>query len=121
MDQQFFRGRSASNPSTNARARRRGSTRLNCPATRPISSSNNPAHRPGSTLWPAATARSSRVHTTRDDHGGGRSTSSTATPKITNYCWSIRPTGRGSVVSSAEGWQEGEETDLRAHAWGLKQ
>ena len=39
--QQFFRGRSASSPSTNARARRRGSTRANRgPTIRAISSSN---------------------------------------------------------------------------------
>jgi hypothetical protein len=73
IDQQFFLGRSASNPRTNARARRRGSTRPNRPAIRPISSSNISGHRAGSTLASAATARSSRVHTTRDDHRGGRS------------------------------------------------
>jgi hypothetical protein len=68
IDQQFFRGKSANNPSTNARTRRRGSTRPNRPATHPRSSSNIACHRPGSTLWPAATARSSEVDTTGDDH-----------------------------------------------------
>jgi hypothetical protein len=55
--QQFLRGRSASSPSTNALARRLGSTLGNRPATRPITSSNNSCHRAGSTsrLWPAAT------------------------------------------------------------------
>jgi hypothetical protein len=55
--QQFLRGRSASSPSTNALARRLGSTLGNQPATRPITSSNNSCHRAGSTsrLWPAAT------------------------------------------------------------------
>ena len=77
-------GRSASNPSMKARARRRGSTRANRPATRPISSSSIPCHRAGSTLWPAATARLSRVGTTRDDHRSGRSASSTPHHKITN-------------------------------------
>jgi hypothetical protein len=79
IDQQFFLGKSDSNPSTNARARRRGSTRVNRPAIRPISSSNISGHRAGSTLASAATARSSRVRTTRDDHSGGRSTSTTLT------------------------------------------
>ncbi len=73
IDQQFFLGRSDSNRSTNARARRRGSTRPNRPAIRLISSSNISGHRAGSTLASAATARSSRVHATRDDHRGGRS------------------------------------------------
>jgi hypothetical protein len=55
--QQFLPGRSASSPSTNALARRLGSTLGNRPATRPITSSNNSCHRAGSTsrLWPAAT------------------------------------------------------------------
>jgi hypothetical protein len=55
--QQFFLGRSASSPSTNARAWRRGSTRGNRPATRPSSSSSPACHLAGSTstLWPAAT------------------------------------------------------------------
>lgn len=56
---------SASRPSTNARARRRGSTRRNRAPARVISSSNIPSQRPGPTLWPAATARSSRVVTNR--------------------------------------------------------
>jgi hypothetical protein len=44
-----------------------GTLPANRPATRPISSSNNSCHRAGSTLSPAATARPSRVDTTRDD------------------------------------------------------
>jgi hypothetical protein len=44
IDQQFFRGRPDSNPSTNARARRLGSTRPNRPAIRPISSSKISGH-----------------------------------------------------------------------------
>jgi hypothetical protein len=84
-------GRSVGNPSTNARAHRLGSTRPDRPAIRPISSSNISGHRAGSTLASAATARSSRVHTTRDDHCGGRSASSTSHRKITIYCWSVKP------------------------------
>jgi hypothetical protein len=53
--QQFFLGRSASSPSTNARACRRGSTRANRPATRPSSSSSPACQLAGVTLWPAAT------------------------------------------------------------------
>jgi hypothetical protein len=55
--QQFLRGRSARSPSTNALARRRGSTRPNRPATRPSNSSSPACQRAGSTsrLWPAAT------------------------------------------------------------------
>ena len=55
--QQFLRGRSESSPSTNARARQRGSTRPNRPATRPSSSSRPSCQQAGSTstLWPAAT------------------------------------------------------------------
>jgi hypothetical protein len=49
------------------RARRRGSTRANRPAIRPISSSNSTSQRATSRLCPAATARSSRVVTNRDD------------------------------------------------------
>jgi hypothetical protein len=54
--QQFLRRSPANNPSISARARRRGSTRANRPAIRPINSSNCSRHRPGSTLSPAATA-----------------------------------------------------------------
>ena len=54
--QQFFRGRSASSPSTNPRTRRRVSTRGNRPAIRSSSLSVSASHRPGPTLWPAATA-----------------------------------------------------------------
>ncbi len=36
-------------------------------AARSISSSSKPSHRPGPTLWPAATARSSCVVTNQDD------------------------------------------------------
>jgi hypothetical protein len=66
--QQFFRGRSASSPSTNARAWRLGSTRGNRRATRPITSSNSSCHRAGSTStpWPAATVWSSAVSTAPD-------------------------------------------------------
>jgi hypothetical protein len=53
--QQFLRGRSASSPSTNARACRRGSTLAKRPATRPSSSSSPACHLAGVTLWPAAT------------------------------------------------------------------
>jgi hypothetical protein len=53
--QQFLRGRSASSPSTNARARRRGSTLANRRATRPSSSSSLACQLAGVTLWPAAT------------------------------------------------------------------
>lgn len=66
--QQFFRGRSDIRPSTNNRARRRGSTRANRPATRPIRSSNINCQRSMSTLWLAATSRSRSVHTTDHDH-----------------------------------------------------
>lgn len=48
--QQFLRGSSDSSPSTNARARRRGSTRANRPAIRPIRTSNVSCQRAGSTL-----------------------------------------------------------------------
>src|SRR5215470_4155554 len=64
--QQFLRRSPDSNPSTNARARRRGSTRANRPATRPINSSNCSRHRAGSTLSPAATAGMSCVVTNHD-------------------------------------------------------
>ena len=64
--QQFLLGRSASSPSTNARACRHGSTHQNRPATRPSSSSSPVCHRAGSTStpWPAATVRSLVVRTT---------------------------------------------------------
>jgi hypothetical protein len=58
---------SASSPSTNARARRRGSTRPNRAPARVISSSSTPTQRPESTLRPAATRRSIPVVTNRDD------------------------------------------------------
>jgi|SRR5579875_1266883 len=58
----------ASNPSMNPRAARRGSTRPNRPAIKNISSLNNTRHWAGSTLWLAATASSSGVHTTPHDH-----------------------------------------------------
>jgi hypothetical protein len=48
--QQFLRGRSDSNPSTNCLARRRGSTRANRPAIRLIRPSNASCQRAGSTL-----------------------------------------------------------------------
>lgn len=51
-----------------ARAVARGSTRRNRPAIRAMAWSNNARHRIGSTLWLTATARSSGVHTTPDDH-----------------------------------------------------
>ena len=56
IDQQFFRGRSASNPRTNPRTRRRVSTRGNREAIRSNSPAVSASHRPASTLWPAATA-----------------------------------------------------------------
>jgi hypothetical protein len=68
MVQQFLRGSSANSPSTNARARRRGSTLRKPGPIRIISSSSMPSHRPASTLVAAATSRSSRVATNRDDH-----------------------------------------------------
>jgi hypothetical protein len=55
-------------PTTNPRTRRRGSTLPNCEPISPISSSEHPSHRPGSTLWPAATVRSLSVLTNRPDH-----------------------------------------------------
>ncbi|MFF8381932.1 hypothetical protein ACF07V_38235 [Streptomyces sp. NPDC015661] len=54
-----FAGRSDSSPSPKPRTRRRGSTRPNRPAIRPIRTSNVSCRRAGSTLRPAATARSS--------------------------------------------------------------
>jgi hypothetical protein len=60
-------GSSASNPATNARTRRRGSTRANRPAIRPSSSLNLTCQWAGSTLSPAATAGSFGVDTTPDD------------------------------------------------------
>ena len=48
--QQFLRGRSDNSPSTNSRARRRGSTRVNRPAMRPIRASNMSCQRAGSML-----------------------------------------------------------------------
>src|SRR6516225_2273024 len=65
--QQFTRGHSASTPSANAPARRRGSALRKRDPSRVISSSNIPSHRPGFTLGPAAARRSSRVVTNRDD------------------------------------------------------
>lgn len=50
MVQQFLRGRSDSSPSTNCRARNRGSTRVNRPAIRLIRPSNASCQRAGSTL-----------------------------------------------------------------------
>ena len=88
MVHQFLRGSSASSPRTNARALRRGSTLQKRPPTRTISSSSIPGHRSGSTLWPAASRRSSPVVTNRDDQTVAAPVSSTDTPKITNYGWS---------------------------------
>ncbi|TDU80598.1 polyprenyl synthetase [Streptomyces sp. KS 21] len=48
--EQFLRGSSDGNPSTNAHVRRRGSTRTNRPAIRPIRTSNVSCQRPGSML-----------------------------------------------------------------------
>lgn len=48
--QQFLRGRSDSRPSTNRRARNRGSTRANRPAIRPMATSNAFRQRTGSML-----------------------------------------------------------------------
>ena len=56
MVQQFLRRSPDGNRGTNARARRRGSTRANRPAIRPISSSNCSRRRTWSALSPAATA-----------------------------------------------------------------
>src|SRR6266498_5044185 len=90
MLQQFARGRPASRPSTNARARRRGSTLRKRAPIRSISSSSMPSQRPGSTLWPAATARSSRFVTNRDDQTVAVSHPAPTRRKITIYCWSTR-------------------------------
>jgi hypothetical protein len=62
---------------------RRGSTRANRPATRNISSSNSSRQLAGSTLWPAATAPSSGVHTTPHDHAVA-APFTPVTSKITN-------------------------------------
>src|SRR6266498_2034552 len=91
MLQQFARGRPASRPSTNARARRRGSTLRKRAPIRSISSSSMPSQRPGSTLWPAATARSSRFVTNRDDQTVAVSHPAPTRRKITIYCWSTKP------------------------------
>ncbi|SPF06949.1 hypothetical protein SMA5143A_7793 [Streptomyces sp. MA5143a] len=56
IDQQFLRGRSDSSPHTKSLTRRRGSTRANRPAIRPIRTSNASCQQAGSTLWPTATA-----------------------------------------------------------------
>lgn len=53
-----------SSPSRQARAVSHGSTRPNRPAIRAMTWSNIARRRAGSTPWPAATARSSGVHTT---------------------------------------------------------
>src|SRR4051812_44322303 len=66
--QQFLRGRSASNASTNPRTRPRSSIRPNRAATR-SSSSSTPVDQPaGPTLARATTARPSDVHTPDDGH-----------------------------------------------------
>ena len=72
-----------------SRARHRGCTRRNRLPVRVSSSSSAPSHRPGSTLGPAATRRSSRVVTNRDDQTVAAPGSSTDTPKITRYRWPI--------------------------------
>ncbi len=71
-----------------------GSARANRAATRPISSSNIACHRPRSTLWPAATAGSFRVHTTRDDQAVATPRPGPPRRKITNYNWRTRPAGQ---------------------------
>src|SRR4051794_39759532 len=85
--QQFFRGRSASSPSTKARARRRTSTRLNRPAIRSSSSSIPACQAAGLNLTPAVTAGSVAVHTPDDGHA-------VAAPQPKQdqaiYGWSIR-------------------------------
>jgi len=62
---------------------RRGSTRANRPPTRNMSSPNISRQLAGSTLWPAATASSSGVHTTPHDHAVA-APFAPLTPKITN-------------------------------------
>ena len=121
MVQQFLRGSPASSPRTNARALRRGSTLQKRPPTRTISSSSIPGHRSGSTLWPAASRRSSPVVTNRDDQTVAAPVSSTDTPKITNYGWSTRQTmsaGRHPYPyfgTTAEGWLCEGEAGRRYH------
>src|SRR5690606_14589770 len=88
--QQFLRGNSASSPSTMPPNRRRVSTRLNLQATRPSSSSNIICHRPGSTLDPAATTRSSVVLTNTHDHAVAVCILQHPTSKITTYHWKLR-------------------------------
>jgi hypothetical protein len=65
MLQQFVCGSPAIIPSTKRRNRNRGSTLHIRAATQPRRSSSSASQRPGSTLWPAATVRSSSVHTTK--------------------------------------------------------
>jgi len=61
-------GSPAIRPSRNDRNLRRDSTRGKCRSSRAASLSNPARHWSGSALGHAATGRSSRVHTTRDDH-----------------------------------------------------
>jgi hypothetical protein len=78
-------GSSASRPSTNARARRRGSTLLKRLPIRVFSSSGTPSHRPGAY---AGASGHQTVFTYRHKPGesdGGRPVSSTGTPEVTLY------------------------------------
>ncbi|CAA9392672.1 MAG: hypothetical protein AVDCRST_MAG66-1106, partial [uncultured Pseudonocardia sp.] len=68
MLQQFFRGRSAHSPRRNLRARRRIATRANRPPGRSRTMSVSACQRSDPTLWPTATAWSSEVDTTDEDH-----------------------------------------------------
>jgi hypothetical protein len=61
--QQFLRSTPDNNPVRYARAVRRGSTRVNRPAIRPIKYTNSACHRPTATPSSAATTRSSHVFT----------------------------------------------------------
>lgn len=95
--QQFLRGRSAGSPSTNALARRRGSTRRNRFATRAISPSKT-SRQPdgstsaGSTMTSAATTRSRFVHPTTHDQLAAAPVSRHPSPaKTPKSGWSTNP------------------------------
>jgi len=66
--QQFTRGSPTNSPRRNDRAHLRDSTRAKPPSIRAPRASNSERHRSGSTLGHTATGRSSRVHTTPEDH-----------------------------------------------------
>jgi len=90
--QQFLRGSSASSPHTNALARRRVSTLRKRAPIRVISSSKPTSHRPGSTLSPAATARSACVVTNHDDQP-------VAAPPLRRSGWSLTSAWAAAVAA----------------------